>query len=407
MSGETTACSIYTVANITTEGRIGGPQNRILQVAKRLKQLGRETVVIIPYLDSDKLYERLLANDIAARRLPLHRPQRRFWKMVQWVCLFIPDVFRIARQLRRDGIKLVHGNGVWQPQSVIAGKLAGCKVILHLNDALNSRFMKWLFLISRPFADAYILTGKRVQEVYLSGQDAQAKQNKPLAFIQAPVDTALFDPRTVVPEPSLNNDANDASIKIVTVANINSEKGIEYFIEMARLLTAKHQNLKFYVVGPCSDSQRKYLEELERRVAEYRLLNFSFWGPAENVAAVLKAADIFVCTSLSESGPMSVWEAMSMERPVVSTDVGDVSRYIRDDYNGFVVPIRDSAAMAEKVDLFVRDAGLRARFGKAARDTAVAELDISICAERHLLFYNEVMGCDPSGTDWTARVVEA
>jgi len=44
------------VANIILDGRFGGPQNRILQVAERLKKYEIETIVIIPKKDSEFFY---------------------------------------------------------------------------------------------------------------------------------------------------------------------------------------------------------------------------------------------------------------------------------------------------------------------------------------------------------------
>ena len=47
----------------------------------------------------------------------------------------------------------------------------------------------------------------------------------------------------------------------------------------------------------------------------------------------LKSGDIFVYTSISESGPMAVWEAMAMGKPIVTTDVGSVSQYLKNEEN--------------------------------------------------------------------------
>ena len=40
--------------------------------------------------------------------------------------------------------------------------------------------------------------------------------------------------------------------------------------------------------------------------------------------------DIYICTSNNEASPLSVWEAMSMEKAIISTDVGDVGKFIDD-----------------------------------------------------------------------------
>ena len=45
------------------------------------------------------------------------------------------------------------------------------------------------------------------------------------------------------------------------------------------------------------------------------------------IRSLLNQSDIYVCSSNYESSPVSIWEAMSMELPIVSTDVGDLSKY--------------------------------------------------------------------------------
>ena len=119
--------------------------------------------------------------------------------------------------------------------------------------------------------------------------------------------------------------------------------------------------------------------------------NLVFYGRSSDVASVLKAADIFVCSSVSEASPMSVWEAMSMARPIVSSNVGDVAKFIKDRENGFVVPVKNPAALAEKAGMLIENRDLRRIFGEKARDVAIQYLDVEICVRKHAEFYRQVM----------------
>ena len=113
--------------------------------------------------------------------------------------------------------------------------------------------------------------------------------------------------------------------------------------------------------------------------------------PNKDSKIFLKSTDIYVCSSITEASPMSVWEAMAMEKAIVSTNVGNVKRFIRNGENGFIVPLRDAEAMAEKVSILIEDENLRVKFGKLSRATAVKELDVAICADKHRRFYLEVL----------------
>ena len=90
----------------------------------------------------------------------------------------------------------------------------------------------------------------------------------------------------------------------------------------------------------------------------------------DDVPSFLRAADICVFTSVSEASPSTVWEAMSMGRAVVTTDVGSVSQYIRDGKSGFVVPIRDVKALAQRVELLLGNPALRRQMGTEARKSS-------------------------------------
>jgi len=303
-----------------------------------------------------------------------------------YILFFLPELFSLYNYLRRENIKLVHCNCPWQIKGVIAGKMARAKVIWHLQDTFMPGIIRILFnLLSLFSCDAFIVAGTRVKRYYLDGKKGISRKT---VEIQAPVDTLHFNPESVLPDDTI---AHNPGITITTVGNINPIKGIEYFIEMAHLLNRNYRNLSFYVVGPYLDSQKQYSRHLARILNQYQLKNVHFYGNCDNVPGILKATDIYVCSSATEASPMSVWEAMAMQKAIVSTNVGDVRRFINDGENGFLVPPRDAEALAKKVGMLIEEEGLREHFGKRARATAVKELDVGICASKHRNLYVEVM----------------
>jgi glycosyltransferase involved in cell wall biosynthesis len=61
---------------------------------------------------------------------------------------------------------------------------------------------------------------------------------------------------------------------------------------------------------------------------------------------------------------------------VVTTDAGGMREAVRDGVDGYVVPVRDVAALADRLVTLTRNGQLRARMGAAARARAVAEFSI-------------------------------
>jgi glycosyltransferase involved in cell wall biosynthesis len=368
------------------EGRYGGPQARIASIVGKLKRYGIETIAVIPINDSEFFYKRLLENGTPVRRMRLHRLTKRGPDLFKFLVLFVWELFSLYRMFKEEQVNIVHCNGSWQIKGVVAGKLARKRVVWHLNDTEMPGFMRFIFrFVALHFCDFYINAGKRVKGYYLKDPRLWKKH---VVEIQSPVDTSIFSPKNVRTDEKI---VCFDGLKILTVGNLNARKGIEYFIEMASILNKQYDNLNFFVVGSHFATQSKYIKAVSDLVKSLEVENVHFYGTSDDVPAVLKAADVYVCSSISEASPISVWEAMSMARAIVTTDVGDVAQFIRDGHNGFVVPIKDAIALAEKVDILIENEKLRKDFGSKSREVAVKFLDVDVCAKKHAQFYREIM----------------
>jgi len=374
------------VLNITVEGRYAGPHAYIAACADKLKNDGFETVVVFPDEDSDVFWKKLRALDVVVKRLSLHRLTKETKHLIKYVLFFIPEIFSLFKLFKKEGIDIVHCHNSWQFKGVIAGRIAGKKIIWHLHETSTPFFVNIIFkLLAKNCADAFITAGEKARKYYLSDQRLS---NKPILEIQAPVDTLIFDPDKVEKDRKIEE---YPGLKIVTVGNVNPLKGIKYFVEMASILNRSYNHLSFFVVGPHFASQKTYSEKLVRMAQKFNLNNLHFYGSSENIPSVLKAADIYICSSIAEASPISVWEAMSMGKAIVSTDVGDVAKFIIDGENGFVVPIKDSAALVKKAALLIDNSDLRKKNGIKARKIAVTNLDVDICVKKQATFYRKII----------------
>ncbi len=375
------------VANITEEGRYGGPQGRIVDVASRLPQYGVETTVICPSFDSERFRREMDEEGVDYVSTMLHRLTRERSMLARYVAGFGPEVLNVARILRQRDVQVAHCNGSWQIKGMLAAKLAGVPTAWHLNDTNMPTPVKGLFHALAPVvADSFIAASERTRRYYLDGT---MLKSKPSAIIQAPVDTEIFDPERVDPSPMI---ADHPGLKVATVATINPIKSIEDFIDAARLVDERlDREIHFFVVGPVHDSQQAYGRRLEARASD--LAHVHFTGGTDDVPSVLKATDVYVCSSAFEASPISVWEAMSMAQPVVSTDVGDVAEHLEGDGppRGAVVPVGDSEALAERIAELADDPERRKRLGARARRHAREHFDVDVCARQHADFYRTLI----------------
>ena len=184
------------IANVVEEGSFGGPQRWITAVSGRLKGFGFNQIVIFPALDSDRFYEELHVQGVSTRRISLHRLTKEKRYLIKFILLFIPEIISLYKLFKKEGVDIVHCNNSWQFKGVIAGKLAGRKVVWHLHETSTPFFVNIVFrFLAKNCANAFITAGERVCEYYLSNGRLFIK---PILEIQAPVDTALFDSEKAV-----------------------------------------------------------------------------------------------------------------------------------------------------------------------------------------------------------------
>ena len=383
------------VANVIEEGRMGGPQKRLSQIAAAVKKYNIETTVFLPLGNYRRFREDLKELKVDHRELQLYRLGRGGKTLLKYALHFMFDIAGLRRELRNGGFDVVHvSGGSRQFKGVIAGRLAGVPVIWHLNDTqVETPVIYLLFQILKYLASGFIVTSGRVAGYYLKGK---ASPGAPVFQIQAPVDTKRFAPANVKPDEQI---FSYPGTRVVSVSNISPTKGIDVLIEAAHLLSKRNASISFIVIGQIFSTQKKYAARLRALVREKGLEDcFHFLGWRDSVAEAMKAADIFVCPSRSESGPMSVWEAMSMGCPVVSSDVGDVSKYIQNGKNGFVVPSGNARALADAVQRLIDEPAMRIDCGALNTEVARTHLDVEVAARKTAECYRQIRNAHKRGS---------
>lgn len=375
------------VANIHVDARhLAGPQQRAIQVGEGLLDRGVRTWVVVSSVESEEMVERLRNSPLDWSSVPMYRLTRDRRYFFRWLLRLPYETWLLYRELKRITPDIVHVNGVWQVKGVIAARLAGAKVALHLNDTVVYTTLKMLIRLLAPLSDGFIFAAERSRKAY---RWVERFAGRPKKVVPAPVNVVRYDPAKTKPSEMIAYAGTGP--KVLTVAHISYVKGGVEFVSMAKKVLEVHPDATFHIVGKLMESQQTYIDRVKAMVAELPEGAVTIHGPSDEVPSVMKAADVFVCSSISEASPMSVWEAMSMEMPVVSTDVGDVSRHIRDGENGFIVDVGDVDGLADRVLNLIEDRDKAASFGQAARREVLETLSLDACVERHAAFYRELL----------------
>lgn len=163
-------------------------------------------------------------------------------------------------------------------------------------------------------------------------------------------------------------------VSFIMVARLLREKGVGEFAEAARRLRPEYPLARFVLVGGLDSNPGSISREtVESWQAEGAL---DWLGHVDDVIGQLKRASVFVLPSWREGAPRSTQEAMALGRPVVTTDAPGARDTVIEGLNGFLVPVRDAAALAAVMRRFLDDPSLIERMGKASRALAVERYDV-------------------------------
>lgn len=185
------------------------------------------------------------------------------------------------------------------------------------------------------------------------------------------LDVARYAGASVDPQPG----------RVLTVGSVGLRKGHPYLAAASREIARRGLPATFRVAGPVPAG-------IDRHPL---LAGPAYLGqvPRGQITEEFQAADIFVLPTLADSFSLAHLEALAHGLPVITTpNCGSV---VRDGIEGFIVPIRDSVALADRIELLVSDRRLRDRMSEAARARA-AEFTLERYSERLLGAVREAFG---------------
>lgn len=110
-----------------------------------------------------------------------------------------------------------------------------------------------------------------------------------------------------------------------------------------------------------------------------------------DVEQCYNACQLTVLPSFYEGTPNVLLESMACGTPVVASNVSDNGYIVEDGASGFIVPVDDEEALAERALRLLRDESLRHRLAEAARERAVREFSCSRLAEKTLVAYQDAL----------------
>ena len=310
-------------------------------------------------------------------------------------------VSRLAQM--RSTLDVIHVHGLSQKNVPVAlmARAIGKPIVLTLHTSgqdepqvarAQGSLARWAFDSARLVLPVSPNLVRRCEE---GGINASAVRLTPNG-----VDTNRFRPATSDERARLRCELQwpDRDPVIVFVGFFSRDKRPDLLFRAWSRLAAEGRLSKLVYIGATAST---YFE-IDRSMAAQIRAEAARLGRADDVLFVeathavdryLRAADVFVLSSVREAHPVALLEAMSCGLPVIASRLpGSTDVIIENGVNGCLVEPDDESAMANALSAMLRNPAMAGAMGSRARDSVVSRYDIRQTAERWLDAYHAVLG---------------
>lgn len=292
--------------------------------------------------------------------------------------------------LRRHEVAVVHahmhGAALW---GRLAGRLAGVPALVTTEHGKELWKSRWRVAVDR------FLSGWTARHICVSedGRNIRLRRERvrPDRLIVIPNGVAV--PATVRDPGIRRRIRTEFGLKaeqpvMATVGRVVEAKGYPHLVEAFAKLRVDWPELHWLQVGMGPDAGALAAAAQAAGVAEAMTMA----GNRPDVADILQAVDLWVMSSLREGLSVALLEAMAAACPIVATEVGGTPDAVTSGHEGLLVPPADPQALADAVDVLLRDPDRAAALGAAARGRVQREYAIDTVARRIENVYREALG---------------
>ncbi len=163
-----------------------------------------------------------------------------------------------------------------------------------------------------------------------------------------------------------------SDVSFLLVSRLLGEKGLREYAAAAKIVKEKFPEVKFDIVG-AEDASLDAIP-LEEIISWSNYVNYN--GSTSDVRPFIEKCHVYVLPSYHEGLPRSSLEAMSMGRPVLTTNASGCKETVNEGVNGFMVPIGSIKKLADRMIWFIDNKHQIQSMGKASREIVENKFDV-------------------------------
>ncbi len=253
---------------------------------------------------------------------------------------------------------------------------------LFINRSLGNRLLQNLYRWSSKRADLVCFQNSTDRKLFIDRNFVEPDKTRLVRGSGVNMDKFSSQPKS-----------SNGEIRFLFSGRYLRDKGIVEFFEAFGRLAEKYPNAKLDLVGKVDSGQPTSLTEQELQFYLEANDQITDHGYQPSVKPFIENADCCVLPSYREGLPMSLLEAMSMSRPIITTDTAGCNELVEEGKNGYLVPVEDSQGLYDAMEKFMQlSDSERQSMGAYSRSMIEQNFESNIITENFMEIINELDG---------------
>lgn len=278
------------------------------------------------------------------------------------------EIWRTFRPYRPG---IVHIHSPYHYRALQMGFSAlGLKTVVHVHLQESEEGLRWA--LEKP-PDVIVTCARSLAEYVRHMLPEQYREHQRIISIPNAVDIERFCPGDTAAAKRHVGAPNDVPL-VLMVANLAPHKGQETAIRATAVLKRKGIDVACWLAGVERQGGSDYTMRLQALCNELEVADrVRLLGHRDDVADLLRAADIFILPSTSEGLPLTVLEAQATKVPVLAAPTAGIPEVITDGETGFLIPAEDIFGYAHRIESLLNHPEIPHRVREQAYTNVIKE----------------------------------
>ncbi len=335
------------LAVIFEDSRFGGPHYQFINNYSFLTK-NFDTKILISNFENKIFKKKLRSKEITHKESNIYYLSLNLKKFFFYLFYFFTDIKIIKKFIKENRIEVVYvAGGSNNFKTIIACLNLKVKIIWHIHDTHSNWFLVKIFQKLYIYCSKIIFASNKSKNFYTKS----FKKKFSCIVLQSSIEDRKFQ------RVELSNN----KFTVGTVGNFNKIKNQLFFLKIANNFK-NDKNINFKIIGNVWETQKSYYQSCIKYISKNNIKNVKILHNCKDVIANIRKFDVFLLTSLHESSPIVLWEAMSQKKPIISSDVGDLRYLMKLKKFGYILNDYDEKKFIFAIKMILKKSKMRKIF---------------------------------------------